>query len=115
MSSSEDKLNRFIRFEFPNPKKCSNGDINEVCRSCGNWVINKSTFLQRYYQLHGVWQNEAPIGDSRVAPSTTDGKKGTSTIPICDFCIEKYNGSYPLRFVIMHHAFIVHASYRMND
>lgn len=115
MSSKNDNSTKYVRFEYPLPRRHRNGIIDEICRICGDWVIKNSTFDKRYYHIQGNWEDKIPIGDARVLPNTIDGKPGFSTIPICDLCFEKIGYSYPKRHTIMFHQFIIHACYRMNS
>lgn len=115
MSLDDDNIKKFMKFEFPASKKYKSGITDEICRLCGIWVIKNSTFNKRYYHLHGHWQTKMPTGDARVLPVVIDDKPGFSIIPICDLCFEKIGYSYPKRYTIMFHDFIIHACYRMNS
>lgn len=114
MNSEKIGINKFMRFEFFPLRKYPNGNIDEVCRRCGEWVVEKSSFQQRYYHLYGNWRNEIPIGDNHILPTTINGET-SSKIPICDSCIKEFeNLTYPASFIIMHHEFIVQGRSRKN-
>jgi hypothetical protein len=111
-----DLLRGYMNNGFPEAIKLNDhGDVNVICRMCGEWVVENSSVSNRYHVIQGSWK------DDQLRPNDPDSfedpEHGSERgVPVCDKCASNYEDIGGMKEIgIMGYTFRVGGFHRAND